>query len=582
MRRETLCEDIRIDIGNISYESGLSRNEFAKKLINKLFRNKLEESLCRLCEILEEDFPQGDYSDDLRSIQKKLNRDPDRETLLNRVQKTKVQPFLEPKGLISNPEELNNKVIPLGLEERPTGTKVFDIFDNEMDDKRTLLILGEPGSGKTTILADLTNELIERAREDKNHPIPIILNLSSWKEKQTIDEWIVEQLKDFYQVPKEKGWNFVQQKQLLLLIDGFDELKSVSQKSCVRELNKFITTYDSTRIVVCSRTDEDNENEEREELLQELTSQIVVRLKPLDLEKAVQYLNDNSVPDWLKELVNTNNQLQILIKLPLFLYLIIEVYKSDKNSQQKTDFLQEDSEDEIWNKIFYKYIEKQLEKWKSNPNYSEKVNKEEVNRYLKWLAKQMHKENQTDFLIEKMQPKWLSQPSNQVTFQETIYHIGVSLIVGLLCGLASGLFSEILNYNSNPQDQIPWIHYIFFGLISGLLSGFISGLIFLLPEDLEYNPISKLKSALRKSTRRRSALIGYPLRLLSKLTYWLRANRNSKLTSRFRFVMIGLISGLIRWEVNLRLEEGKTQPLDAIIFGLISGFIVGEMKTLWL
>ncbi|NMG20654.1 S1 family peptidase [Brasilonema bromeliae] len=53
LRRETLCEDIRIDIGNISYESGLSRNEFAKKLINRLFRNKLEESLCRLCEILE-------------------------------------------------------------------------------------------------------------------------------------------------------------------------------------------------------------------------------------------------------------------------------------------------------------------------------------------------------------------------------------------------------------------------------------------------------------------------------------------------------------------------------------------------
>lgn len=43
--------------------------------------------------------------------------------------------------------------------------------------------------------------------------------------------------------------------------------------------------------------------------------------------------------------------------------------------------------------------------------------------------------------------------------------------------------------------------------------------------------------------------------------------------------MIGLTSGLIRWVVNLVLEEGKTQPLDAIIFGIVSGFIFYRLKS---
>ncbi len=46
-----------------------------------------------------------------------------------------------------------------------------------------------------------------------------------------------------------------------------------------------------------------------------------------------------------------------------------------------------------------------------------------------------------------------------------------------------------------------------------------------------------------------------------------------------RFIIIGLTSALIRWGVNLLLEEGKTQPLDAIIFGLVSGFIFYRLDS---
>ncbi|HEY86324.1 MAG TPA: ATP-binding protein [Chloroflexi bacterium] len=94
----------------------------------------------------------------------------------------------------------NEALIELGLEERqeavdnrprdmvlqtpqqpdrvlPPGTRVMDVF-NEMG--QALLILGEPGSGKTTMLLELARDTIALAEKDPAQPIPVIFNLSSW------------------------------------------------------------------------------------------------------------------------------------------------------------------------------------------------------------------------------------------------------------------------------------------------------------------------------------------------------------------------------------------------------------------
>ena len=121
----------------------------------------------------------------------------------------------------------NQALIELGLEERsqavavpigaaeefvedagrpyPAGTQAAEIFDR-LGAGRTLLILGEPGAGKTTTLLKLTKTLIARIGDDFSQSIPVILNLSSWAQKRKpIADWLVQDLNETFQVSKTLG-----------------------------------------------------------------------------------------------------------------------------------------------------------------------------------------------------------------------------------------------------------------------------------------------------------------------------------------------------------------------------------------
>ena len=110
-----------------------------------------------------------------------------------------------------------------------------------------LLILGEPGSGKTTTLLDLARTLLERARDDIKERVPVVLNLSSWKKKQPLAEWISGELSEKYRVPRKIARFWFQRDYLLPLLDGLDEVETVMQPDCVAAINAFIEEYQAVR-----------------------------------------------------------------------------------------------------------------------------------------------------------------------------------------------------------------------------------------------------------------------------------------------------------------------------------------------
>ncbi len=173
-----------------------------------------------------------------------------RQIMLGRVQNKWITGFLENPLYYSYDEQL----LPLPLRKRvgsrfdlvlsdplmPThpispDTTITQVFDQAAGE---LLILGEPGAGKSTLLLELARELLKRAKDNPDAPIPVVLMLSSWAiKKLPLEKWIVEELRKEYHIPSQVGQTWVETNQLLLLLDGLDEVAPDALPACIEGIN---------------------------------------------------------------------------------------------------------------------------------------------------------------------------------------------------------------------------------------------------------------------------------------------------------------------------------------------------------
>jgi serine/threonine protein kinase/adenylate kinase family enzyme len=455
-----------------------------------------------------------------------------RQILLNKVKNYWIKGVLE--------TSLHGRaIIELGLEERsnaverpwglvwescekpqqslPLGTRLINKFD-ELGAGRTLLILGEPGSGKTTTLLELTRDLIERAELELTQPIPVVFNLSSWSgHQQAIADWLVQELHVKYQVSREIGKAWVKEQQLLLLLDGLDEVSVQQRQACVDALNHFSQEHGQTEMVVCTRI------KDYEALSKRLQFQAAIYLQPLTLEQIHHYLaNAGSDLAAVSTTLHTDTILQELAKSPLMLSIMTLAYQGMSVEELPIRNLEERRQH-----LFNAYIERMFNRRGVNSRYS----KQQTKKWLIWLAQRMVQESQTVFLIERMQPTWLATKG-----QKWMYAIGIALIALVSIGIAGGLI--VLQTLG-----------IRFGIIAGLTLGFSSaimaGLIFGLISN-QINPVEQLKWSWVKA--RNSLIVGLLVGLIVGLLFGLSS-----------VVFYGLIAGL---------QEGLTE-------GAIAAFRAG-------
>jgi predicted NACHT family NTPase len=310
----------------------------------------------------------------------------------------------------------------------PPNKKILEIFD---ESSQSLLILGEPGSGKTTEMLELAKEAISVAEKDPIQPIPVVFNLSSWADpKQTIVDWLVQYLNENYQVSKEMGRNWIENRDLMLLLDGLDEVKPENRVSCVEAINKLIQDG-SYQIVVCSRIQE----YQALKILLKLNKAIL--LQPLSTEQVEGFLDAvGSKLSSLKEALKKDSALWELVKTPLMLSIIGFVYAD----LPIDDIMQPNADSEIRRKTLYEaYVNKMFAR--EGKSKSDEYTREQTIEWLSWLAGRMTDHGQTVFLLDRMQPTWL-KTKNQITMFNLIFYTSLDLLMIVSLGLI-GLMSAI-------------------------------------------------------------------------------------------------------------------------------------------
>jgi len=277
----------------------------------------------------------------------------------------------------------------------PAGTSMLEIFDS-IGMGRSLLILGAPGSGKTTMLLELARGLIARAREDVTQPIPMVFNLSSWTESKTLADWLAQELNNLYSVPRKTAPDWVKGNKLLLLLDGLDEVRQESRAKCVEAINEFREQNGLTSLAVCSRS------QDYSDLKATLSFEGAIEVQPLTQGQITEFFN--RIEDemaGIKQALEKDSGLREMAETPLFLNIMLMAYRGkrdveisvagDENAQRRH--------------LFDYYIQHMFE-WRSK---NVRFKKQDVLHWLSWLACTMVEYNQIPYVIGRMQAKWLNE-----------------------------------------------------------------------------------------------------------------------------------------------------------------------------
>ena len=253
---------------------------------------------------------------------------------------------------------------------------------------RNLLILGDPGSGKTFTMLQLAEVLIQQAEVDPRLPVPVVLNLDSWaKKRKSLDEWIVEESLLQYQVPRRLCRSWLEQDELLLLLDGLDEVDAVHRDACVEAINGFKANH-AVNVVVCSRL------ADYEQLQERLNLSTAVTIQPLTNTEIDRYLAQEELElQAVRDILKDDEDMRELVQSPLLLTIMTLAYHGIMVEELQTFASIEARRDHL----FSEYVARVFERRPLPDGFS--YDQPQALQWLSYLSTQMTIEHKRRFLL---------------------------------------------------------------------------------------------------------------------------------------------------------------------------------------
>jgi DNA polymerase III delta prime subunit len=287
---------------------------------------------------------------------------------------------------------------------------------------RRLLLLGAPGSGKTTALIHLARLLLQEAQDSQDAPIPFVVNLSKFRFgptgggprllgfrgigrkdtdtdndgslDETFEDWLVSEMAAFPSLTPQLAREWIRGGQIAALLDGLDEFNDERRADLVRLLNGgFLRSYPEMVVVICSRTNDYLPL--RSSVDTRLQLRGCVQLQPLSDEQIAGHLEATEATALLKALPDDEG-LRELARTPLTLSMLVLAY----GGLAPGDLPKAGSLSESRHSLFESYVARMLQRWerrrrnvqfddsKENdiPVSDYRYHPQRVHRWLAWLA----------------------------------------------------------------------------------------------------------------------------------------------------------------------------------------------------
>ena len=153
-----------------------------------------------------------------------------------------------------------------------------------------LVILGDPGAGKTVLAIELQVLLLEERERDKDRPVPVLISAAAYDTRQEWPQWLAGHLALRFSISREAAARLVTEGRILPLVDGLDEMDTVGTGPATR-MGTLVAALNASlqgrqrapAVVTCRRT-------EYAALERGIDRATHVEMVPLDGDEAAGYL----------------------------------------------------------------------------------------------------------------------------------------------------------------------------------------------------------------------------------------------------------------------------------------------------